>query len=76
MTYAANVNVVHAEPQPEIGYFSPSKLATAGLEQSPMFAPLEVKFKNLKKLDDSAKKHMSGRKYAKIDNNAIGARMQ
>ena len=38
-----------------------------GLENSPMFTPLEVKFKSMKKFEDSAKKQMSGRKYAIID---------
>ena len=32
-----------------------------------MFAPLEVKFKNLSKFQESAKKNMSGSKYPTID---------
>lgn len=42
-----------------------------------MFAPLEVKFKSMKKFEESAKKNMSGRKYATIETrNDVGTRLQ
>ena len=48
-----------------------------GMESSPMFAPLEVKFKSMKKFEESAKKNMSGRKYATIETrNDVGTRLQ
>lgn len=55
---------------------SPSKRTAAALEGSPMFAPLEVKFKNMRQFKESAKKQMSGRKYPIIDGADDGKRMK
>ena len=55
---------------------SPQKQSAAALDGSPMFTPLEVKFKNLKPLEESAKKAMSGRKYPVINSKEIGARVE
>ena len=46
---------------------SPSKRTAAALESSPMFTPLEVKFKNMKVFENSAKKNMRSNKYPTID---------
>ena len=74
---AANINVMQVEPlvEPKVNLLSPSKQSAAALEGSPMFTPLEVKFKNLKPLEESAKKAMSGRKYVAINSKEIGTRM-
>ena len=62
---------------PVINNMSPSKRTAAALEGSPMFTPLEVKFKNLNQFNkESAKKHMSGRKYPIIDGNDDGKRLK
>ena len=37
------------------------------LDGSPMFTPLEVKFKNMSRFEESAKKNMRGRNYPTID---------
>jgi len=60
--------------QPEIG-LSPAKRATMGMEQSPMFTPLEVKFKSMKKFESNAKKNMSGRKFTTIETKEVGTRL-
>ena len=68
-TYASQGNIVTSGPQedPNLANLSPSKRTAAALEGSPMFTPLEVKFKNMKQFKDSAKKNMSSRKYPTID---------
>ena len=41
-----------------------------------MFTPLEVKFKNLKHIEESSKKnHHSARKFTIIDQKGVGTRM-
>ena len=58
-------------------YMSPSKRTALALDGSPMFTPLEVKFKNLNKFQESAKKNMSGKKFPTIEvNNEDGGRFR
>ena len=61
-----------AQEENLLGNISPTKRTAMALEGSPMFTPLEVKFKNMKEFQESAKKNMSGRKFVKIDE-AIGS---
>lgn len=50
----------------ELRKLSPQKRSAIGLDA--MFAPMEVKFKNLKQMEDIAKKNISPRKnYPKMD---------
>jgi len=67
-TYASQ-GIIPAGPEedPNLAKLSPSKRTALALDGSPMFAPLEVKFKNMSKFQESAKKNMSGRKYPTID---------
>lgn len=51
-----NIQVSGSVEDVRLANLSPSKRTAAALEGSPMFAPLEVKFKNLKKIESSAKK--------------------
>ena len=51
---------------PRLANLSPSKRTALALEGSPMFAPLEVKFKNMNVFTSSAKKNHAGRKYPTI----------
>ena len=51
---------------PRLANLSPSKRTAMALEGSPMFAPLEVKFKNMNVFTSSAKKSIGGRKIQHI----------
>ena len=51
---------------PRLANLSPSKRTALALEGSPMFAPLEVKFKNMNVFTSSAKKSIGGRKIPNI----------
>ena len=64
-TYASHGNIIPygVEEDPQLAKMSPSKRTAAAMDGSPMFAPLEVKFKNMKEFTGSAKKQQSGRKY-------------
>lgn len=67
-TYASQ-GVLPTGPQedPALAKLTAAQRGARALEGSPMFAPLEVKFKNLSKFEESAKKNMSGAKYPTID---------
>lgn len=54
---------------------SPHKRTAVALEGSPMFTPLEVKFKNMEKFQESAKKQMNNRKYPTIEVAGDGSRI-
>lgn len=71
-----NIHVSGSTEELRMTNLSPSKRTAAALEGSPMFTPLEVKFKNLTKIESSAKKQTSGRKYVVIDQKGMGARMR
>ena len=77
-TYASQA-VIDTGPHedPKLANMSPSKRTAMALDGSPMFAPLEVKYKNMSKFQDSAKKNMSGRKYPTIEvKKDVGGRMR
>ena len=76
-TYASMGNILPAGPEeePPVEHMSPSKRGAAALEGSPMFTPLEVKFKNMSKFADSAKKNMSNNKYPTVDVRGDGIRI-
>ena len=65
--YASQAILPGPEEDPRLAHISPSKRGAMALEGSPMFAPLEVKYKNLSKFQDIVKRNQSGRKYATID---------
>ena len=75
--YASMGNIQTLGPVEDINLnqMSPSKRGAAALEGSPMFTPLEVKFKNMSKFEDSAKKIMDNHKYPTIKLNNDGARI-
>ena len=77
-TYASMGNILPAGPEeepPMEQMMSPSKRGAAALEGSPMFTPLEVKFKNMSKFADSAKKNMSNSKFPTVDVRGDGIRI-
>ena len=57
-SYASQA-VIPAGPEedPKLAHLSPSKRGAMALEGSPMFAPLEVKYKNLSKFHDISKRN-------------------
>lgn len=63
-TYASQGNIIPygVEEDPQLAKMSPSKRTAAAMEGSPMFTPLEVKFKNMKEFTTSAKKQHDGKK--------------
>lgn len=76
-TYASQ-SVLPGGPQedPHLAKMSPSKRTALALDKSPIFAPLEVKFKNMSKFEASAKKNLNGRKYPTIDiNTEVSSRL-
>ena len=66
-TYASQAVIDPPQEDPKLANMSPSKRTALALDGSPMFAPLEVKFKNMSKFKESVKKNMSGRKYPTIE---------
>ena len=70
------IHTIGGDEDPNLNSMSPSKRGAAALEGSPMFTPLEVKFKHMSKFEDSAKKNMNSPKYPTIQINNDGARIQ
>ena len=66
-TYQSQKVITRGPEQDPYAAMSPAKRTAAALEGSPMFTPLEVKFKNMSKFEDSAKKIMRSHKYPTID---------
>ena len=75
-TYVSQAVLPVPQEDPTLANMSPSKRTAMALDGSPMFTPLEVKFKNMSKFKESAKKNMSGRKYPTIDIKNGGQRVQ
>ena len=77
-TYASQGNIIPygVEEDPQLAKMSPSKRTAAAMEASPMFTPLEVKFKNMKEFTTSAKKqHNTKTKFPIMVDNDGGSRV-